>query len=186
MEFLAALWLPILVSAVLVFFASYLSWMLLPLHKKEFARMRDEGAFYDKLRAMGLEPGKYVFPHYECKQDLEGPAFKERWEAGPHGLLHIWDRRPNMARNLVLTFVFYVVVGIFVAYLLYRAFDGTPGAYLAVFQVSGTAAILAHAFGGIPNAIWFHKPATAFWADLLDGVIYGLLTAGAFAAFWHA
>ena len=41
---LASLWLPILVSAVAVFFVSFLAWMVLPHHKKDINAIADEKA----------------------------------------------------------------------------------------------------------------------------------------------
>ena len=185
MELLPQLWLPIVVSAVVVFIASFLSWMVLPLHKKEWSRPPDEDALLAKLRELGLKPGKYMFPSYESREQAKSEAFQKKWAAGPHGILQIWAGQPNMGRNLALTFLFYLVTGFFVAYLAGHALE--PGAeYLSVFRIVGVAALLAHIFAAIPSVIWFHKPAAGFVADLIDGVVYALLTAGVFAAFWPA
>ena len=39
----------------------------------------------------------------------------------------------------------------------------------AVFRVTGTAAIMAYAFGNIPHAIWFNIPPRAVLAGLTAG-----------------
>ena len=187
MELLSQLWLPILVLAALVFVASFVSWMVLPLHKKEWAQMPDEGDFFVKLGALGLEPGKYMFPAYGDRETAKSPEFLAKWEAGPHGVIQIWGRRPNFVRNLALTFVFYLVTAYFVAYLTWNAVGVGPDVtYGHVFRIAGVAAILAYLFAAIPNAIWFQKPLAGLFADLVDGVVFGLLTAGAFAGFWPA
>ena len=184
MEMIAQLWLPILVAAALVFVAGFLSWMLLPFHKKEWKKLPDEDGFFADLKARGIGSGRYMFPSY-AGEDCKDPAFLERWNKGPHGTITIWPRTPNMGRNLALSFVFYVVVGVFVAYLAGLVLE--PGAeYLKVFQVTGTAAILAYLFGQIPDMIWFQRSLGGFVLAVFDGVVFGLLTAGAFAGFWPA
>ena len=40
---LASLWLPVLLSSVIVFFASFILHMVLPWHKHDYARLPDEG-----------------------------------------------------------------------------------------------------------------------------------------------
>ena len=60
-----------------------------------------------------------------------------------------------------------------------------PGAdYLKVFQIAGTTAWVAHSFGVIPDAIWFGRPWSNTIKDVVDGVVYGLLTAGVFGWLW--
>lgn len=184
MEMLGQLWLPILVAAGFVFVASFVSWMVLPFHKQEWGQVKDEDAFFADLQARGIGPGKYMFPGWEG-QSCKDPVFMARWNAGPHGTVQIWPRPPHMARNLALVFLFYVVVGVFVGYLAGIVLP--PGTeYLKVFQVTGVAAILAYVFGQVPDAIWFQKSLGSFLLVVVDGVVYGLLTAGTFAWLWPA
>lgn len=182
MEMLLELWLPILLATGLVFLASFLSWMLLPFHKREWATFEDEGRFLARLEELGVSPGKYMFPRADAAE-ADQAAFQERWKRGPHGILHVWPRAPSFGRNLALTFGFYLLTSVFVAYLASTTL-GHDASYGAVFRVTGVAAILAYTFASIPNAIWFQKPLAAILADVFDGIVFGLLTAGAFAGFW--
>ena len=60
-----------------------------------------------------------------------------------------------------------------------------PGAdYLDVFRVVGVAGFLAYAAGQVPAAIWMGKPWSVTWKEVLDGLIYGLVTAGVFGWLW--
>ncbi len=62
-----------------------------------------------------------------------------------------------------------------------------PGTeYLKVFQVIGTAAILAYAAAHVPRSIWFQRPWANTFKEVFDGVLYGLLTAGVFGWLWPA
>ena len=56
---LSTLWLPILVSAVFVFIASYLLWMALPFwHRKDYKKLPDEGAVLGALK--NAASGQYL------------------------------------------------------------------------------------------------------------------------------
>ena len=88
-----------------------------------------------------------------------------------------------MGLPLVLWFLFSLVVSFFVAYLASRTLSpGTP--YLRVFRVAGTVSFLAYAGGAAPSAIWMGKPWRSAAKDLADGLVYGLVTAGAFGWLW--
>ena len=124
-----------------------------------------------------------MFPYCASSKDMKTEELKQRWEAGPYGTLCLWPGKWSMGLNLVWIFVFYLVVGIFVGYLTRLACD--PGAeYMTVFRVAGTAAIMAHTLGSFPHAIWFRTPSRAILSNLADGIVFGLLTAGSFAALW--
>ena len=182
---LMSLWLPILVSAVVVFVASAIAWMVLPHHKGDWKGVPNEDALLEAVRSSGVKPGQYMFPYCESPKDLSDPEKKKRYDAGPHGVLSVWPGPPNMGQKMGLSFLFYVVVGIFVAYMGLAAYRmGVNPTYMEVFRVTGCAAVLAYCFGLIPNAIWFSKPLRSVAMDVIDGVVYGLLTAGVFGWLW--
>jgi hypothetical protein len=43
---------------------------------------------------------------------------------------------------------------------------------------------MAYASAIVPNAIWWGRPWGVTWKEVIDGVAYGLLTAGAFGWLW--
>ncbi len=177
------LWLPIVLSAGIVFVASFLAWMVLPHHKGDWKGLPNEDALNNTIRTTEIKPGQYMFPYCASSKDMKSEEFKKRWEAGPHGTLCLWPGKWPMGLNLFWVFVFYLVVGVFVGYLTRLACD--PGAeYMAVFRVAGTAAIMAYTLATTPNAIWFRTPLRNVVTSLVDGIAYGLLTAGTFAALW--
>ncbi len=59
---LAALWLPILLSAVIVFVASSIMHMVLPYHRSDYSQLPDEDKILTALRSVALKRGLYVFP----------------------------------------------------------------------------------------------------------------------------
>ena len=178
---LASLWLAILVSAVFVFFASFILHTLLPHHKSDYAALPDEGA------ASGLAdvaPGQYDFPHSTGMNDLKDEGIVAKFNTGPVGLVTMFPNGiPNMTKSLGLSFVHYLVVGFVVAYICAAMLDADAG-YLAVFRLAGLTAWLAHGWGTIPDAIWFGKPWSVVLKYMGDGLVYALLTAGTFGWLW--
>ncbi|MCI0362444.1 MAG: hypothetical protein L0219_01095, partial [Phycisphaerales bacterium] len=158
---LGQLWLPILLSAVVVFIVSALAWMVSPHHKDDFKPLPNEDGFMSAVRGQNLRPGIYAFPECRDPAKMKDPAFKAKLDAGPTGMLNVFPpgAYTNMGLKMGLSFGFYLLVGIFVAYLASRVLGPGPKASFGfVFQVTGTVAIMAHCFGTIPNAIWFSTP----------------------------
>ncbi len=180
---LAALWLPIVVSAVFVFVASSIMHMLLPYHRSDYGKLPDEDKILSALRAAGLKQGLYVFPHCTHK-DMKSPALIEKQKQGPVGFMTIVPSGPPaMPKFLIQWFVFCLVIGFFVAYLTGHTVP--PGAnYRAVFRVVGTAAFLAYGLGNLSNSIWKGQPWSVTIKEVIDGLVYGLLTAGTFGWLW--
>ena len=180
---LAALWLPILLSAVIVFVASSLMHMLLKYHQSDYRQLPDEDKVRAALRAANLTGGLYVFPFCTHK-DMKSPALIEKYKEGPVGFLNILPNGPPaMPKFLIQWFVFCLLVGFFVAYLAAHTLaQGTH--YLTVFRVVGTAAFLAYGLGNLSNGIWKGQTWSATIKEVIDGLVYGLLTAGTFGWLW--
>ena len=183
MGFLMDLWMPILASSAIVFVLSALAWMVSPHHKADWKGMPDEEAFLNALRANNTPSGQYMFPFCGDPKEMKDPEKKKKWQAGPHGAMFLRAEAPNMGKNLLFTFIFYLVVGVFVAYIGHVALDDNPE-YLQVFQVTGCAAVMAYCFGMIPGSIWFGKSMRSTAMDIVDGVVYALFTAGTFGWLW--
>ena len=180
------LWLAILLSALIVWVASALVWMALPHHKKDFKGLPDEDAAIDALRPQNLAPGQYNIPHCQSWDEAKKPEVMEKFNRGPIGYLRILPNgMPNMGKNMALSFVFYLVIGIVVAYVVSRTL--APGAeYLAVFRVAGVVSWLAYGMGSVPDAIWFGLPWSSVIKCQLDALLYALLTAGVFGWQWQS
>jgi hypothetical protein len=180
MAFLTALWLPIVLSALALFFASYLAWAVLPIHDDDFQALPDEAAVTGLAR--NIPAGNYAFPHHQGFKSKRDPEYAKVWMAGPTGTLAVWPKI-NMGRNMVLTFLTMLVVSIIIAYLTWNT--RPPGAdFGAVLRVAGTAGILAWSFAFLPNDIWFNRPRRATIANIIEGIVYGLITGLIFALLW--
>ena len=180
---LTALWLPILLSAVIVFIASSIMHMFLPYHRSDYQRLPEEDKVLSMLRPIGLKRGLYVFPFCTHKE-MNTPAAIEKYNQGPVGMLTMFPSGPPvMPKFLGMWFVYCLLIGFFVAYLTGRTVaPGTP--YLAVFRVAGTAAFLAYGVGHLSNSIWAGQPWSVTMKHVLDGLVFGLLTAGTFGWLW--
>ena len=180
---LAALWLPILLSAVFVFIASSIMHMVLPYHRSDYGQLPDEDKILATLRAAGLKQGLYVFP-YCTHKDMKSPAIAEKQKQGPVGFMTILPSGPPvMPKFLIQWFAYCLVIGFFVAYL--TAHTVAPGVnYLVVFRVAGTAAFLGYGLGHLSNGIWKGEPWSVTIKDVIDGLVFGLLTAGTFGWLW--
>lgn len=181
---ITALWPPILLSAVIVFVASSIIHMVLPLHKSDYRNLPEEDKVLDALRAAGVTPGPtYHFPHCTHK-DMKSPETVERFKRGPVGLLTmIPGGPPAMGKFLGQWFVYCLLIGVFVAYLTGRTrIAGTP--YLEVFRVAGATAFLGYAGAVIQDSIWKGQTWGITFKHIFDGLIYALLTAGTFGWLW--
>ena len=180
---LTALWLPILLAAVIVFLASSLMHTVLQYHRTDYNKLPDEDKLLAALRAAGLTRGLYTFP-YCTHKEMKSPAIMEKFKQGPVGFMTIFPTGlPVMPKFLGSWFAYLLIVGIFVAYL--TGHTVAPGApYLAVFRVAGTAAFLAYGLGHLSDGIWKGQTWSATIKEVFDGLIYALLTAAVFAWLW--
>jgi hypothetical protein len=183
MGFLASLWIPIVLSAVIVFIASSIMHMLLPYHRNDYRKLPDEEKVLGTLRGTGLTRGQYVFPFCTHK-DMKSPEMIEKYKQGPVGTITVFPTGPPvMGKFLGLWFGYCLIIGFFVAYLAWHTLAvGTN--HLVVFRVVGTAAFLAYGLGQLSNGIWKGELWSTTLKEALDGLIYGLLTAGTFGWLW--
>jgi len=180
---IADFWLPIVLATVLCFFAGAVLHMMVPLHKSDWRPMPDEDGVMAAMRKAGLTPGNYMFPAMDPKS-MNDPAVQKKLAEGPCGVMTVRPNGPiNMGPYLGKQFVFHLIISIFIAYLAGRTL-GAGTEYLRVFQVTGTISILAYAAAAFPEAIWYHHPRNYLWAKVVDGVVWGLITAGSFAGFY--
>jgi hypothetical protein len=176
---LASLWLPILLSAAAVFFLSYLSWMVLGLHKDDWRKLEREDDFLAAARSFNIPPGSYMFPGCNEPSEMNSEAYRQKWEAGPCGVISVYPK-VNMARNLGLTFLYCLAVSIGVAYLARLALPAGAD-FMSVFRFVTTAAFLIYIGAIVAHAIWFHMRIAG---HLLESLAYAIVTGLIFALLW--
>lgn len=181
---LTALWLPVLLSAVLVFVASSLIHTVLKWHNSDYRGFTNEDEVREAIRKGSPTPGMYVLPYCADHKGMGSEAMQKKYSEGPVGMAFLKASCPlNMAPFLVKWFLYTLGVSLFAAYLSSRTL-APSASYLQVFRVAGTIAFGTYAGGAFPAAIWMGQPWRAALKDVADGLIYALLTAGAFAWLW--
>ena len=179
---LLSLWMPVLLSTVGVFVASSLVWMVLQYHNSDWKKLPDEDAARAVLK--GLKPGSYSLPHCANSRERTDPDWQAKFAEGPVAMFNVLPHGSMaMGKQMGQWFVFCLVISTLVAYVAGSTLAaGTP--YMKVFQVTATVAVLAYAGSAASQSIWFGQPWRRTFKDILDGVIYGHLTAGVFGWLW--
>ena len=181
---LGSLWLPILVSAVLVFLASSIIHMVLKYHNKDYTRLPNEDAVRAAIRAGNPPPAQYIIPYCLDPKEMEKPEVKQKYIDGPLAVMNLMrPGLPNMGKNLTQWFLFILFVSFFIGYIAAHTIPA-DAPYLAVFRVVGAVGFLAYGAGVIPAAIWMGKPWKVAVKEAFDGLVYGLATAGTFGWLW--
>ncbi len=181
---LSALWLPILLSSVIVFVVSSAIHMASPWHKSDYTKVPNEDRVMDALRPLAIPPGDYMVPRPSSRQEMGTPEFAEKIKRGPVLVLTVMPNGPmQMGRNFTQWFLFCVAVGVFAAYVAGRALPaGAP--YLHVFRFAGVTAFIGYSVALWPMSIWYRRAWSTTLKGTVDGLIYALLTAGTFGWLW--
>lgn len=181
---LTALWLPIILSAILVFIASSIIHMFLKYHESDYVAVPDEPKFRAAVGPLAIPPGDYMVPRAATSADMRSPEFAEKMKQGPVVAFTVIPAGPiAMGKTFVQWFLFLLAVSYVAAYVAGRALP--PGAeYLEVFRFTGTTAFIAYAAGVWPGSIWYRRKWSTTIKSTIDGLIYGMLTAGVFGWLW--
>jgi hypothetical protein len=180
------LWIPVIVSAVVVFVASSILHMALKYHKADTKRLPNEDAVREVLARGNLAPGIYSTPYCSDMKQMNEPAIKEKFEKGPVAMLTVYPKgAPKMPKHLALWFGFTLLVSLVAACVARHALHpGTDG--MQVMRITGTVTFAAYALSHLSDSIWKGQP----WANtaraVADGVIYALLTGLTFRLLWPA
>ena len=180
----ASLWLPILVSAGIVFVVSSVIHMVLTYHKSDMGPLPDEAGVAGALRPLDIPPGDYVIPYAADSREMGSAEYVEKMNKGPVAFLTVLPNEPlGMGKSLALWFGYSVVVGALAGYAAGLALG--PGAeYGAVFRIVGTVAFAGYSLAILQNSIWWHRSWSYTIKTMFDGLIYALLTGGAFGWLW--
>ena len=181
---LQALWLPILLSPVIVFVASSIIHMASAWHKNDYPKMPNQDKVMDALRPLAIPPGDYMVPRASSGADMRSPEFVQKLKDGPVMVVTVLPNGPGtMGKSLVLWFLYSAVIGLFAAYVAAHALPA-GAAYLQVFRFIGATAFLGYSAALWQMSIWYRRAWSTTIKSSVDGLIYALLTAGTFGWLW--
>lgn len=181
---LLSLWLPIVLSAVVVFIISSVIHMMLAYHRNDFKKLPAEHEVMEALRKFQIPPGDYVVPCAGSMEAMKSPEYKAKAEAGPVLFATVLPAgMPGIQKSLVQWFLYSILVSIFAAYVTSHALQAGAD-YLSVFRFVGTVAFVGYSLALLQNAIWYHRNWGATVRSMFDGLIYALFTAGVFGWLW--
>lgn len=184
MTSLASLWMPILLSAVVVFAVSSAIHMLPLWHKSDYPALPNQDKVMDALRPLAIPPGDYMVPRAANAADMRTPEFAEKVKRGPVLILTVLpNRMMAMGSSLGMWFAYSVVISLFAAYVASRALAPSP-TYLEVFRFVGTTAFAGYALALWQMSIWYKRDWGMTLKATFDGLLYALFTAGTFGWLW--
>jgi hypothetical protein len=136
----------------------------------------------DALRPFALPPGEYVAPRPDSMAQMSSPEFKANMARGPRFSLTIL-RDGSIPKSLALWFVYSIVIALFAAYVAALTLPaGAP--YMTAFRITGTVSFAGYALALWQKWIWYSSGLGATFRSTIDGLVYALLTGGAFGWLW--
>jgi len=181
---LSMLWLPILVSAILVFAASSVIHMATPWHKADYRKIPNEDQAMDALRPLAIAPGDYMTPFCNDMKEMKSAEFIAKRDKGPVMVTTVMPSGPiSMGASLVQWFIYSLVVGFFAAYVVGHALP-VGARYPEVFRLAGVTAFIGYALALWQISIWYRRSWGTTLRATIDGLIYALLTGGTFGWLW--
>jgi hypothetical protein len=183
MNALLTLWLPILLSAVVVFVISSLVHMVLKWHSGDYQTLPNEDAIRAAIRAGNPLPGRYVMPHCKDMKEMAGEGMKQKYREGPVGHLTLLPNgMPNMGKYLGQWFVWSLAIAVVAGYLAARIYGVDHSHARSAAKLVGAVCFIAHGFGTITESIWTGRPWSQSVKYLIDAALYAL--GSAFVFFW--
>ena len=184
MSALLQLWLPILLTAVFVFVASSLVHMLFKWHNSEYRKFANEDGIRAAINAGGVpKPGIYFIPHCLDGKDMQGAETQRRFREGPVAKVIVrGNGLPSMGRPLLLWFLLSLAVAAIAGYTALCAVG--PGNAHRGGHLVGIVTLLAYGVGSVIQGIWWGAPWRSVLKDLLDALIYAVVSALTFCWLW--
>lgn len=181
---LTMLWLPILLSAIGVFVLSALIHMALGYHANDYRPLPRESEVMAALRPFAIPPGDYAMPRPKDMAEHRTEAYRQRAEEGPVAYLTVLPNgAPGMGRELLLWFLYSVVVGVFAGYIAGRAL-GPGSSFANVLRFAGATAFVGYSLALWQQTIWYRRSWSSTLKSTWDGLLYALLTGAVFAWLW--
>jgi hypothetical protein len=181
---IAALWLPILVSFVVVFVISSFIHMASPWHKGDFPRLANEDAVLDALRPLALPPGDYMMPRPSSMAEMKSPEFIEKVKRGPRVLMTVLPSGVASMGSSLAGWALFILVVTFIGAHVAGSILGAGVSSHAIFHTVGLFTLAAYSFALWPLSIWYGRGWGITIRATVDGLIYAIATGLVFMWLW--
>jgi hypothetical protein len=122
---LSMLWLPIILSTVVVFIISSIIHMFMPWHKNDYPKIPNQDKVMDALRPFNIPPGDYMIPRASGSTEMKSAEFKEKIAKGPIWIVTV---RPNgqwqiyllREESVIMELVIYVAILILIIVIILK------------------------------------------------------------------
>lgn len=181
-----SLWLPVVVSAVAVWFVSAILHMVLKYHRADHKPLPNEDAVAGALRQQAPAPGVYFTPYCTDHSQLKDPAVQKRFAEGPIAIVTVMKNGvPNMGKSLFQWLLLCFLISLFAGTLARQVFR--PGEdWHHIFHFIAPIALAGYGFGYIQDSIWKGIPWANSLRGILDAVVYAAVTGAVFCWLWPA
>lgn len=184
MSGLLQMWLPILATAFFIFIASSLIHMVFKWHNTDYRALANEDGVRAAMRAGSPGPGQYVIPHCTDMKEMQSDAMMKKFTEGPVAFVTVRESGPpGMGKSLTLWFLYSILVAAFAGCLALQAY-GIKGNVHPAAHLVGMVSFATYVGGSIQFGIWMGKPWSSVAKDILDGAIYGTISALTFMWLW--
>ena len=178
------LWLPVVVSTVGVFLASFLLHMILKYHKADVKQLPNEDAVREAIGKGSPAPGNYMTPYCSDQKQMKEPAIQEKFKKGPVAIITVFPSgNVNMGKHLAL-WVGFCLLASFTAGYVARHTLSAASAPMQIMQITGAVAFVAYGYGNFTDSIWKGQPWSNTVRALIDSVFYAILTSIIFCWLW--
>jgi len=179
-----SLWLPVVVSAVVVFVVSAILHMVLAYHRADHKVLPGEDGIREAIAKAAPSPGVYFTPHCKDHKAMNEPANKAKFEKGPVAIITVYPNgAPMMGKHLALWFGVCLLVPFMGATIARHTLQPGVDAMRAM-PLTFMVALAAHGVGPLTDLIWKGQPWSNTFRHLLDAVIYAVLTGLTFRLLW--
>jgi hypothetical protein len=181
---ITALWLPILLSLVVVFIISSVIHMASPWHKSDYPKLANEDAVMDALRPLNLAPGDYMMPRPSSMADMKSPEFVERMKRGPKVLMTVMPSGESGMGGSLVGWAIFVLVVTFIGAHVASAILGPTAPSHDIFHTIGLFTFAAYSFALWPLSIWYGRGWGITIKSTVDALIYAIATGLIFIWLW--
>jgi hypothetical protein len=181
-----SLWLPVVVSAVAVWFVSAILHMVLKYHNADYKQLPEEESIANAIRKGSPGPGVYPLPYCPDPSKMKDPAVQKRYEEGPVGMLTVIPNGPPAMGKYLSQWLLYCFIVSFVTAYVARNTLSYDTDLMTVFRITAAVAFAGYVLGCIQDSIWKGIPWSNSIRAMIDGTIYAVVTGLVFRLLWPA